>query len=135
MRWVPPENWHVTLRFVGDASPDEVAERLARASLPMATARLGPFVERLDRQQLVVPVAGVDELAAAVVRATDGVGEPARHEFRGHLTVARLRPGASSAVEGTPVDANFEVVEVALVASDLTPAGAVYTTVATFSTR
>ena len=81
-----------------------------------------------------LPVAGVDELAAAVRETTGGLGERDRYAFRGHLTVARTRPGASSELLGVPIAATFEVAEVAVVASQLTPNGAVYTTLATFPT-
>ena len=134
-RRVPPTNWHVTLRFVGEADATEVAALLDGAPLPRATALLGPRVERLDRRQVVVPVDGLDLLAAAVTRATKVVGEPARHRFVGHLTVARLGRDGSSGLVGTPFAASFEVDEVALVSSELTPDGPVYSTVARFPTR
>lgn len=135
VRWVRPANWHVTLRFLGDTDAAEVIERCSDAEFPTATARLGPEIERLDRRQIVVPVDGVDVLAATVGRATVDLGEPARRPFRGHLTIARTKPGAVSSVLGRPIDAAFDVDEVALVESDLTSRGAVYTTVATFPTR
>lgn len=133
VRWVPPEQWHVTLRFLGDCARDEVVRRLGQATLPACEARLGPEVEWLG-PQLVVPVAGVDELAAAVVAATDGLGEPPRPRFRGHLTIARTRRSASSTVLGHRVEAAFTVTEIALVRSELTADGPRYTTVASFPT-
>lgn len=134
VRWVPPEQWHVTLRFLGTCDRDEVEARLGAAHLPGGRARLGPAVEWLG-PQLVVPVAGVDELATAVQDATDGIGDPPRPRFRGHLTIARTRRSASSTVLGHPVDGSFPVVEIALVRSDLTSDGPRYTTLATFPTR
>lgn len=133
VRWVPAEQWHVTLRFLGSCDRDEVVDRLAHAPLPRATARLAPAVDWLG-PQLVVPVTGVDALAATVHRATEGLGDPPRPRFRGHLTVARTRRNATSTVLGHPVSASFEVREVALVRSELTTDGPRYTTVATFPT-
>jgi 2'-5' RNA ligase len=132
--WVPDRNWHVTLRFLGDAVASEVADLLEPLTLPRATARLGHRVERLDGRQIVVPVSGLDELAACVRDATADVGDPDRRDFRGHLTIARTKPHAHSVVLGTAFDASFEVGEIALVSSDLLPSGAVYTTLATFPT-
>lgn len=133
VRWVPSEHWHVTLRFLGTCSVDDVMTRLDGAALPRCHVRLGPAVEWLG-PQLVVPVAGVDELAAAVHEATDGIGEPPRPRFRGHLTIARTRRNANSTVLGHPVAGSFAVTEVALVRSELTAAGARYTTLATYPT-
>jgi 2'-5' RNA ligase len=82
----------------------------------------------------MVPVDGVDELARAVRAATADIGEPDRHLFRGHLTIARLGPNAHSTATGCPIQAEFEIDEIALVTSDLQPTGAVYTTIARFPT-
>jgi 2'-5' RNA ligase len=134
VRWVPPQNWHITLRFLGDADVDHVAELLATTELPRAVAHLGPRIERLHRRQVVVPVSGVDELAHHVRSATAQIGEHDRRPFRGHLTVARTAPDASATIIGTGFDAAFSADAVALVASQTLPDGAVYTTVATFAT-
>lgn len=135
VRRVAPQNWHVTLRFVGDAEPDAAVALLTETALPRAVARLGPAIERLDARQVVVPVAGVDELAAVVRDATAPIGELDRRPFRGHLTIARTRPRARTRLLGASIDTAFTVHEVALVASQLTPDGPVYTTLATFPTR
>ena len=134
VRRVAAANWHVTLRFVGEADADELRWLLTDVRLPRATATLGPAIEPLGRRQVVVPVEGVDELAHAVHRATFVVGERSERPFVGHLTVARLRQGATTRLVGVPISASFEVDEIALVESDLTHEGPTYTTIATFPT-
>ncbi len=136
VRWVRPENWHITLRFLGEADADEVAERLDRAALPVAHARYGPGVDLLFDRVVVVPVHGVDELARAVVDATRDLGsEPPPKRFAGHLTVARLKPrGWVPAVIGAPLTGAHAVDEIALVASTLRPTGAEHETIATWPT-
>jgi len=137
VKWVPQDNLHITLRFLGDADETEVIDRLDEVPLPAATAVVGPAFDLLGGRSLISPVAGVDELAAAVRLALRGLGtEPERKRFQGHITVARLarnaRPRRSA---GRRFDATFDVAEVALVASTLTDAGAVYDTVATWPTH
>ena len=137
VKWVPQENLHITLRFLGDADVDEVTDRLDQVLLPAATAVLGPAFDLLGERSLITPVAGVDDLAAVVQAAVRGLGtERERRRFQGHVTVARLarhaRPQRSA---GRHFEAAFDVDEVALVASTLRDTGAVYETVGTWSTR
>lgn len=100
LRWVPEHQWHVTLRFWPEADPRRVSallddvlgpdrERAApiagAASDPVgmrrARAHLGPRVERLGPSAIVVPVSGLDVLAAAVHAATrDAVDATTRDE-------------------------------------------------------
>lgn len=135
VRWVPEENLHVTLRFLGDADHEEVADRLRQASLPAATAALGPTVTMLGRHVVVVPVAGVDPLAAAVRAATEGLGEAPRRRFSGHVTLARCRrDDAGREVCGAAVQLEFPVGEVTVVTSETHPDGARYTRRATVPT-
>lgn len=127
VRWVPPEQWHVTVRFLGAADPHEVGDALRRASLPAATATLGPAVSRLGRGVVVVPVAGLDALGDAVSSATAELGRPPDpRPFRGHLTLARLRGRAACGVAGAPVRASFVVGELLVVSSRTGSEGASY---------
>jgi 2'-5' RNA ligase len=137
VKWVPQENLHITLRFLGDADVDEVIDRLDPVLLPAATAAVGPAFDLLGERSLISPVTGVDDLAAVVRQALSGMGtEHERRRFQGHITVARLgrraRPVRSA---GRRFDATFDVTEVALVASTLRDTGAVYETVTTWPTR
>lgn len=134
LRPVAPASWHVTLRFLGEVETESVMGALADASFPRATARLGPAVERFGDRVLAVPVRGLDELAAAVRRATDGIGEASDRRFRGHLTIARVPRGTPPPRPDLPVDATFVVDEVRLMTSELRPSGAVHTTVARYAT-
>jgi 2'-5' RNA ligase len=126
LRWTSPEVWHVTLRFLGGVAPDGVAGVVAalqevRAHAPVV-AELGPATRRLGRSVLVVPVAGLDGVAAAVERALAGAGiAPEERTFTGHLTVARARGRAAlpRGLTGTPLAASWPVGEVTLVESAL----------------
>jgi RNA 2',3'-cyclic 3'-phosphodiesterase len=133
IRFVPPENWHITLRFIGDADPDQVIEALDGATLPRADARLGPAVDMLAERALVIPAAGLDDLSEAVTDLTAHIGKPTRKRFFGHLTLARVKTHvAMPRTLGTLVNATFEVDEIALVQSRLDPAGARYETIETW---
>jgi 2'-5' RNA ligase len=137
VKWVPIENLHITLRFLGDADADEVSDRLDHVVLPAASAVLGPAFDLLGERSLITPVSGLDDLAAVVQQAVRGLGtQRERKRFQGHITVARLarhaRPVRSA---GRRFEASFEVEEVALVASTLTDTGAIYETVASWPTH
>lgn len=133
VRFVPPQDWHITLRFLGEARPDEVRDVLDRTSLPPTRASLGPGVDLLTDRVLGVPVHGVDDLAAAVTSATADIGEAPRRRFTGHLTLARLKRHATvPAALGAFVSASFVVEEIALVQSRLHPQGARYETLHTW---
>jgi 2'-5' RNA ligase len=82
----------------------------------------------------MAPVAGLDELASAVVDATTGLGdlEP-RSTYTGHITLARVKRGTIvRKVVGMLCHAEFDVAEVALVESRLHPTGSRYTTLETW---
>jgi len=138
VRWTTRDQWHVTLRFLGEAEPGAVVAALQRAPLPPpCTATAGPAVARLGRRVLMVPVAGLDAVAAATVAATAGLGteRPDDRPFAGHLTLARAstkgvrgpnRGPDLGALAGAPVAAAWEVDEVTVVESRLARAGARY---------
>lgn len=137
VRWVPQENLHVTLRFLGDVDVDQVSTRLHGADLPAASAEIGPTVSMLGRRVVMAPVAGLDGLAAGVLAATGDLGQPpADRPFVGHVTLARCRDDrAGRQVCGAAVSMAFPVHEVAVVASQTRHDGAHYATVATVPLR
>ena len=134
VRFVHPENWHITLRFLGDADPDVVVNALRDAVLAPARARLGPAVDVFAERALVVPVSGLEALAASVIECTRGLGEPPRKRFLGHLTVARVKSSVPMPrALGTLVNAAFDVEEIELISSRLDPQGARYATLHTWA--
>ncbi|MCB1000283.1 MAG: RNA 2',3'-cyclic phosphodiesterase [Ilumatobacteraceae bacterium] len=133
VRFVPPDTWHVTLRFLGEADPGAVDDALTGFVPEPTTVRLGPAVDVLAERALVVPASGLDPVATEVAERTRHVGEPPRRRFVGHLTLARLKPFAHMPrVLGALVDLEFELDEVALVQSRLHPDGARYETIASW---
>lgn len=136
-RFVPPENWHLTLRFVGNADPNDVAALLDHARFEPTVVHLGPAVDIGGERTLFIPAKGADALAAEVVRATCDLGDqPLRPRFLGHLTIARLKKRANMPrVLGERVDVSWAPDEIALVESTLHPDGARYDTLATWPVR
>jgi RNA 2',3'-cyclic 3'-phosphodiesterase len=127
-RWTTERQWHVTLRFLGAVDARVAAAALDGVRAGRCTAVLGPRPQRLGPSVLIVPVSGLDELAAAVDAAMAGVGPPPRLPYRGHLTLARAGKGTLPRLDA-PVAAEWKVDRVALVESQLHPAGARYETV------
>ena len=103
-RLVPPENLHVTLRFVGKADPtgrDRIAAELDQADLggPFSfwVGGVGGF-PKLGKAAVAWAALENDggraqRLASAADRAVAAAGFGVEDRpFRGHLTLARIRP-------------------------------------------
>lgn len=99
-RWVDPENYHITLRFIGDIdhrTGDEIIRALARVDRPsfdLALEGLDAFGSR--RPHSVVACVKVSpalrELQAEHERIIQRIGlEPERRRFKPHVTLARLK--------------------------------------------
>ncbi len=146
-RWVRAEGLHITLRFLGEQSGDllehvaaDAAAALAgEAPVEVALGGGGFFPhERRPRVAWLGGVApGMERWAAAIERCATAAGlEPEPRAFTPHVTLARLdRPWGAGEVETFRVAvgkwrlAPYTAREVVLFASDLRPAGAVYTAV------
>ena len=137
VRYTTRDQWHVTLRFLGDADIGEAVAALERVDAAAAEAVLGPCVERLGRGVAMVPCAGLDAVAAAVRDATGDLEHPMddARAFVGHLTIARMKNARRCPATGFAVAASFAVTEVHLVRSHLARDGARYELVASRSLR
>jgi 2'-5' RNA ligase len=100
-RWVPPENLHVTLRFIGEADArdaailDEALSQIRRPAFELQIAGCGIFAQRHGPEAVWLGVAStppLTDLHGAVERATVRAGfAPEEKRFRPHITVARLK--------------------------------------------
>jgi 2'-5' RNA ligase len=142
LRWTRPDQWHVTLRFLGSVEDvDGVLAALSDVDAAAVEAVLGPATGRFGQRVLHVPVEGLDEVAAAVVAATAGFGEPPEDRpFSGHLTLARVADRRGPRVDlrplaGVPISAAWPVEDACLVESRLSPKGARYEVVERFPLR
>jgi 2'-5' RNA ligase len=139
VRWVRPENLHVTLHFLGSIHPDRVSvladqvgrEAAAREPFTLHLGALRGFPPRRPRVASleVGPEAELVELAAAVSRGAVASGLPgAERPFRPHLTLGRLRDGRFPDASDLPdADADSAVTEVVLFESTLGRGGSSYT--------
>lgn len=154
LRFVDPSLWHVTLRFLGPVGregaggtcgQDELVARLVHALEACCSTFPGPLECHLGPSTawfssapvLHLPATGLDGLAGVVCRATSPVvPQPAGEQaFYGHLTLARpkgqrVSVAAMAQRAGIPFDAAFPADHVDLVASDPSPQGHRYTTLA-----
>lgn len=137
VRWTTEDQWHMTLRFLGEADAGEAAGAVAELRHPVVAASLATAGRRLGPSAYVLDVSGLEALAAAARDVMKGVGAlgpgSAERPFHGHLTIARLgrraRPPRRLVVAG----AQWPVEEVTLVESHLHPRGARYEVVSRVS--
>lgn len=103
-RWIPPENYHITLKFIGEADPALAGELRqagaeAAAGTPAFTLRFGRFGAFPDISRPRVIFYGIEDgmgplasLAARLEDACEALGiERERRPFRAHLTLARIK--------------------------------------------
>jgi 2'-5' RNA ligase len=103
-RWIDPENYHMTLRFIGDVD-DALARDIAsvlgqvrRSGFEMRFNGLSSFGGRKPRAVVAsaMPSQSVMELQAEHERLMQRVGlEPEGRKFTPHVTLARLRDSSS----------------------------------------
>jgi 2'-5' RNA ligase len=139
-RWTPPEQYHLTLQFLGDVAADRlqaVEDALATIRAPrfdMEGTGLGVFASIRNPRVLVAHLAGTPPLLALQQRVEAAMGSldfpNDKRPFRPHITVARLkrvRPREMRAYLRTHADfrlAPVRIAEIHLYESVLTPAGA-----------
>jgi 2'-5' RNA ligase len=149
VRWVAPQNVHLTLKFLGDVSPttlEQLVEKLrAKAAsygtFSMSVSGLGAFPSphraRVIWIGLEAPPA-LETLRGGLEAAAVGLGfAPEERQFSPHLTIGRVGQNVSAAdlarirtaLEARKVGVlgTLGVEAVHIFKSDLRPGGAVYT--------
>jgi RNA 2',3'-cyclic 3'-phosphodiesterase len=135
VRWTNRAQWHVTVRFLGDADAGEVITALDRVAAAPTEAALASRTQRLGRGVLCVHASGLEDLASAVASETAELGQPPDHRpFRGHITLARLDGRLKPPLSELP-ERRWPVATFALVRSHLGVGPARYETVATWPLR
>jgi 2'-5' RNA ligase len=149
VRWVPVENMHLTLKFLGDVSPTNVemlSEMLgAEAGLfhcfDLRLSGLGSFPNLKRPRVIYVGIQApptLDALQRGVEAAARRLGyESEERGFSAHLTIGRVKQNVTAteqqtirrALEATRIDllGMARVDSVHLYKSDLKPSGSVYT--------
>jgi len=103
-RWIDPENYHVTLRFIGDidgASANEIAAMLFqvnRKPFEVTVQGLSSFGGRKPRAVVanIAPTRPLIELQAELERLMQRIGlDPEGRKFVPHVTLARLHDSSS----------------------------------------
>ena len=145
VRWVPAENLHLTLKFLGDVGERQVPRLVERAAaklqpVPPFEVVLSGFGALPNARTARVVWLGVRKGGremARIARKLDAAGasigvERERRPFRAHLTLGRLRSPARAALERavTPEEISFRVQEVVLYESRLSSDGARYSPLA-----
>ncbi|MBM3878683.1 MAG: RNA 2',3'-cyclic phosphodiesterase [Verrucomicrobia bacterium] len=155
VRWTPREQLHLTLRFLGQvprASLPALTSALDAAAgvgqgLELELAGLGAFPSLRSPRVLWIGVRGdtaaLARLQASVTTATASFGEPPEsRRWHPHLTMGRVsgherdaasRVGAALADQRVASLGRWRATQIHLVQSELLPAGARYTDVATFA--
>ena len=148
VKWVDPGGIHLTLKFLGNIDAGKVlaiTDAIARAAQGVSPFRLklgglGAFPNPRRPNVIWVAVTGDVERLASLQRGIDRLlvplgFSPESRPFTAHLTLGRLREGASAGERQRigeflatvqPEEVHFEVGEVSLMRSTLTPSGALY---------
>jgi len=149
VRWTPPEQLHITVKFLGEVEDQRVPEIVA--GLEKAAALCKPFDLRVvnagcfpPRGDVRIVWAGVED-AAGVVAGCAGVVDAAlevvgfsreSRAFSAHITIGRVREDRSSGRLREFVESakwgpqEQEINEIRLMSSVLSPRGSVYDTLA-----
>jgi 2'-5' RNA ligase len=142
-RWVPAQNYHLTLRFFGDVSSEAAAEigglmePVARRESPIE-CRAGtpvplPNARRPNVVALPIESNGrlerlADECNAAFALRFGGPDKP----FMAHLTVLRCRPGARFRAVAAAIEVPFTISRVGLYESTQVAGATRYTALSEF---
>lgn len=149
VRWVPAQNMHLTLKFLGEVSQSDVGiltgilrtEADSCPAFDIIISELGSFPNSKRARVLFIGIqapAALEALQREIESACAKVGYRSESRpFSPHLTIGRIRRGISSTertkihktLDETEIDSlgTARVDSIHLFKSELKPSGAVYT--------
>lgn len=131
VRAVPPENLHFTLKFLGEADPEEVKRKLSSLICKKFTIKL----QKVGSFPRVIWIGGSKELIPLMREVNQLLDHIRKNDYKEdipHLTIAR---GSSPEFVNKHKDDQFgemEVDKIVLYESTLTPEGPIYKVVEEF---
>ncbi len=143
LRWLTADNWHVTLRFVGN-TPAGIVPRLSALVAQLARDHM-QFTLNLNRiepfpaaRHPLVVAATADPVAAGVALVSDLEVKcqhlqlkPETRPWRPHMTLARVRGRRPLPEPDVPISLDLNIRELALMESVPGERGRVYVPIAT----
>ena len=107
-QWTNPDQFHVTLRFIGDAGPEQAARyEQALADMAVAPVRCKPYgldvlPSRRSPRVLVLGLERTESLVALYTAVSDALEQeglsPEDRDYTPHLTLARVEDTAPETV-------------------------------------
>ena len=146
LRWVHPHNIHLTLKFLGDISAEEIPAvkrviqdvSLSQKAFSLEAKGLGVFPTVKKARVLWSGIHGdlkrLGDFQSNLDRALADMGiKPEKRRYRGHLTLGRIKEhvdGSALALAisrfGSFASPSFKAERLILFKSDLKPSGAIY---------
>jgi 2'-5' RNA ligase len=148
IRWLPPENYHLTLVFLGDVEFVKISalqlalERKLESTkaVPLTISAITPFPFSRPRiaAALVEQTVELLRLQRNVTNCVRKCGiTPERRRFVPHVTLGRLKPHAGKTIDFQARNIMLSGIaeSVTLFQSELTPDGAIHTALAEIPLR
>lgn len=149
LRWLEPENLHITLRFIGPTNPSQIKALITAAHLASQVSSVftidftaPTFFPSLKKPRVVVlntaPALALNHLADSYEQIARNHGFPAEtRPFRAHLTLARIKSTLNKIPRlpalPTLLPLSMTVDKIILFQSVLSPSEATYRIIETFS--
>lgn len=145
IRWVKPENLHLTLHFFGDLNEKQIAqveegiEEITKHinSFQMTTGDLGCFpneknprvifIETKDTKSIHTLVGQLEVMLQNLGYKVD------TRPWQAHITLGRIKNQIKCKTKGVEIEpATFDVKSIELMESQLTPQGSIYSVIKSF---